>query len=148
MSYLRFSPEEYRAICRLAKDIPLSGADLPALKHFLVAYLPLDQLRLAKRIGHLDNRQMRVLYEHLKDQRQAGAVQSGRHAFTAEELKMVGEACDSLLYPVRFLRFFRNTLVEHLHGIDPSLARKLGRLSERQFERLYEHLKGRRKGSA
>jgi hypothetical protein len=39
-------------------------------------------------------------------------------------------------------------LVEKLSGTHPALARKLARLSERQFARLYEQLKGRRNGSA
>ncbi len=147
MSYLRFSPEEYGIISRLAQEIPLSGADLPALKHFLVAYLPLHRLDLTMRISRLDNRQMRLLYEHLKNERKDAAA-DGRTLFTEAEMDTVAEACASLVAPTRFLRFFRSALVDHLRDDYTELARKIARLSERQFERLYEQIKGRRKGSA
>ena len=147
MSYLRFSPDEYGLISRLAQEIPLSGADLPALKHFLVAYLPLDRLDLTMRISRLDSRQMRLLYEHLKNERPDAACPGG-HLFTEEEMDTVAEACASIVSPTRFLRYFRMGLINHLRDLHPELARKVARLSERQFERLYEQVKGRRKGSA
>jgi hypothetical protein len=148
MSYLRFSPEEYRIISRLAQELPLSGAGLPALKHFLVAYLPLDRLDLTMRISRLDNRQMRLLYEHLKNEREDDVGADGKHLFTAEEMDTVAEACAYVISPPRFLRYFRASLVEHLRDTYPELARKITRLSARQFERLYEQVKGRKKGSA
>ena len=148
MSYLRFSPDEYGLISRLAQEIPLSGADLPALKHFLVAYLPLDRLELTMRISRLDNRQMRLLYEHLKNEQQDTARTVGGHLFTEEEMDTVAEVCASIVSPTRFLRYFRMGLINHLRDLHPELARKVARLSERQFERLYEQVKGRRKGSA
>jgi hypothetical protein len=55
MSYLRFSSDEYRALCRLSEQIPLQGMGPSALQHFLVAHLPPEQLGLAKRIARLDN---------------------------------------------------------------------------------------------
>jgi hypothetical protein len=148
MSYLRFYPEEYRIISRLAQEIPLSGADLPALKHFLVAYLPLDRLDLTMRISRLDNRQMRLLYDHLKNESKDAAGTDGKLVFTEEEMDTVAEACASVVSPTRFLRYFRASLVEHLRDVYPELARKIARLSGRQFERLYEQVKGRKKGSA
>jgi hypothetical protein len=148
MSYLRFSPEEYQIISRLAQEIPLSGDDPHALKHFLVAYLPLDRLDLTMRISRLDNGQMRLLHEHLKNERKDGAGADGKHHFTAEEMDAVAEACASLVSPTRFLRYFRTSLVDHLRDIYPELARKIARLSERQFERLYEQVKRRKKDSA
>jgi hypothetical protein len=148
MSYLRFSSEEYEIISRLAQEIPLSGADLPALKHFLVAYLPLQRLDLTMRISRLDNRQMRLLYEHLKNDRKEAAGTEGKHLFTDEEVDTVAEACASLVGPTRILRYYRASLVDHLRDAHPELARKVARLSERQFEHLYEEVKGRRKGSA
>jgi hypothetical protein len=147
MSYLRFSPDEYGLISRLAQEFPLRGADLPALKHFLVAYLPLDRLDLTMRISRLDNRQMRLLYEHLKNEQNGGTGAGDRHPFTDEEMDTVAEACSSIVSSTRFLRYFRVSLINHLRDTHPELTRKVARLSERQFERLYEQVKGRRKGS-
>jgi hypothetical protein len=148
MSYLRFSPEEYRVLCRLSEQLPLGGTGLTALRHFLVAYMPLDQLALAKRIARLDNRQMRLLYEHLLGQSQTNAPAGKRPTFTEDELKVISQAIDCPRQPLRFLRLFQWSVVERLSDHSPSLAWKLARLSERQFERLYEHVRGRREGSA
>jgi hypothetical protein len=148
MSYLRFSPQEYQVICRLAEKLPLSGTELPALKHFLVAYLPLDWLDLTMRISRLDHRQMRLLYERLKKERGETAAADPKHPFTDEEMDAIAEACAAVVFPARFLRYFRASLVNHLRDRFPDLARKIARLSERQFERLYESVKGRSKGSA
>jgi hypothetical protein len=147
MSYLCFSPDEYQALCLLADQLP-RGMGLHALQHFLVAYLPPNQLELARRIGRLDQRHMRLLAQHLRKRGQAGGVEDGRGAFSDEELEAVAGACDSSRHPVRFLQYYRFLLVEKLSGTHSALARKLARLSERQFARLYEQLKGRRNGSA
>ena len=77
MSYLRFSAEEYQALCRLAGQIPLGGIAPLALQDFLVAQLPPQQLGLAKRIARLDNLQMRLLHEHLPGPNPDDARQDG-----------------------------------------------------------------------
>jgi hypothetical protein len=148
MSYLRFSPDEYRALCRVSQQIPLGGMDHSALQHFLVANLPLEQLDLAKRVARLDDRPMRLLRKHLLGRRQAEAPAGKRYAFTEEEVTVLTQAIDFPGHPLRFLWLVRKSIVERLSDHSPSLAWKLARLSERQFERLYEHVRGRREGSA
>ena len=147
MSYLRFSPDEYRALCRLSQQIPRGGMGLPALQHFLVANLPLEQLDLANRVARLDDRPMRLLHKHLLGRRQAEALEGVKLKFTEEELKLVTQAIDFPRHPLRFLWLVRKSMVERLSDHSPSLAWKLARLSERQFERLYEHVRGRKEGS-
>ena len=148
MSYLRFSPEEYRALCRLCEQLPLGATGLTAFRHFLVAYMPLDQLELAKRIARLDDRPMRLLQKHLLGRRQAEAPEGDKLPFTEEELKLITRTIDFPRHPLRLLRHFQKSMVERLSDSYPSLAWKLARLSERQFERLYEHVRGRKEGSA
>jgi hypothetical protein len=148
MRYLRFSPDEYRVMRRLVRTTPLGEMDLPAVKRFLVANLPLDRLDLAMRIDRLEDGQMQLLYEHLVGHKPAGAMRGGWDAFTEGELETVAYAWGSFPYPVRFLRHFRKPLVHLLSDGSPDLAQKLAGLSERQFRLLYEHVRGRREGSA
>jgi hypothetical protein len=148
MSYLRFSPDEYRALCRLSEQLPLGGMDLSALQHFLVANLPLEQLDLANRIARLGDLRMQLLYKHLLGQNPADAVPCEWDAFTQAELKAVADAWGSFPYPIRFLRHFRKPLVHLLNDGSPDLAQKLAGLNERQFRLLYEYVRGRREGGA
>jgi hypothetical protein len=148
MSYLRFSAEEYQALCRLAGQIPLGGIAPLALQDFLVAQLPPQQLGLAKRIARLDNRQMQLLHEYLPGPNPDDATPDGWDGLTSEELEAVADVWDSFPYPHRFLRHFREPLVRLFNDTFPGLARKLARMSEHQFTRLYEYVKGRGEGSA
>ena len=147
MSFLRLSPEEYRVLCRLCEQLPLGGTDPTALRHFLVANMPLDQLELAKRIAQLDNRPMRLLRKHLLGRSQTNAPAGKRYAFTEEEVTVITRTIDFPRHPLRLLRHSQKSMVERLSDSYPSLAWKLVRLGERQFERLYEHVRGRKEGS-
>lgn len=145
--HLRFSPEEYRALLRLSGAVPLRGTSLTALRRFLVAHLPLEQLDLAMRIDRLDNRRMRILHEHLVGQGPPGPTPGGRQELTEGEFKAVADAWEGFPYPVRFLRYLRQSLIDSLGEIYPDIAGKLARLGQRQFEGLYERVKGRGEGS-
>ena len=147
MSYLRFSPEEYRVLCRLTEQLPVGATGLTAFRHFLVAYTPLDQLELAKRIARLDNLQMRLLHEHLPGPNPDDSTPDGWDGLTEEELEAVADAWDSFPYPHRFLGHFREPLVYLFRDTFPGLAQKLARMSERQFTRLYDYVKGRGEGN-
>jgi hypothetical protein len=148
MSFLRFSLEEYHVLCQLSEQIPLGKTDLTALRHFLVAHMPLDHLGLAKRIARLDNRQVRLLYEHFLGRKQTEARAGERDTFTEEELKVITRVIEFPSHPLRFLRLFQMSVVERLSDSYPPLAWKLARLTERQFGLLYEHVRGRKEGSA
>ena len=148
MTCLRFSPEDYRALGRLCQPLPATGGDLTALKRFLLDSLAGAHPSLAARIAGLDGHEMGILFAHFSDRAAADTARGGRHGFSGEELRVVAEACASFLHPVRFVRHLRMALVGHLSDLFPHLARKLGRLSERQFERLYEQVTRRSDGSA
>jgi hypothetical protein len=104
-------------------------------------------LDLALRIDRLDNRRMRILHEHLVGQGPAGPTPGGRQELTEGELKAVADAWEGFPYPVRFLRYLRQPLLDSLGEIYPDLAGKLARLGQRQFEGLYERVKRRGEGS-
>ena len=145
--HLRFSPEEYRALLRLSGAVALRGTSLTTLRRFLVAHLPLEQLDLAMRIDRLDNRRMRILHEHLVGQGPAGPTPGGRQELTDGEFEAVVDAWEGFPYPVRFLRYLRQSLIDYLGDIYPDIAGKLARLGQRQFEGLYERVKRRGEGS-
>jgi hypothetical protein len=147
MSYLRFSAEEYQALCRLSEQISLERMAPSALQDFLVAHLPPQQLGLAKRIARLDNLQMRLLHEHLPGPNPDDSTPDGWDGLTEEELEAVADAWDSFPYPHRFLGHFREPLVYLFRDTFPGLAQKLARMSERQFTRLYDYVKGRGEGN-
>jgi hypothetical protein len=103
---------------------------------------------LAERIAGLNRRQLGILFDHFSPPDSAGAAPGERPAFSREELRVLAEACESFHGPARFVRYLQAALAEHLCALFPDLARKVARLSERQFERLYEQVAGRGNGSA
>ncbi len=148
MSYLRFAPGEYHAIRRLVQASPLREKSLSALKHFLVAYLPVNRLDLALRISRLNGSQMRILREHFLGRRRTDAPAGNGHSFSEEEFKLINRAVDFPDCPIRILRLCQRSVAERLSGDFPLLARKLARLSEREFGLLCEQAMARGKGSA
>jgi hypothetical protein len=148
MTHLRFSPADYRSLCRSCPPpLPL-GLDPRAFRRLLVTSLAEAHPSLAERIAALNGHQLRTLHDHFRGLAAAGRPKGGRHGLSAQELTTVAEACESYLHPVRVLRYFRDALVGHLRDLFPGLARKLARLSERQFARLYEQVTRRSNGSA
>jgi hypothetical protein len=75
------------------------------------------------------------------------ADEAGPQEFTKKELRLVAAACESFPLTSRFLRHLRRWLVQLFQGGVPGLAGKLSSLSDSEFERLYEHIKDRKKGS-
>jgi hypothetical protein len=148
MTWLCFSPKDYRALSRLCVPLPTARDDLAAFRRFLLESLADVRPALAERIAELDGHKIGVLLDHFSDRAPADASRGRQHLFNGEELRVVAEACASFLHPVRFVRHLRMALVGHLSDLFPHLARKLARLSDRQFERLYEQVTGRGNGSA
>jgi hypothetical protein len=146
MPYLRFSPEDYHALCRLCSPLTLA-LDLPTFKQLLLYSLADTHPALAERVAALGGHQLGILLDHFRRRHPAGTG-GERHAFSGEELRVLAEACESFHGPARFVRYLQAALAEHLCDWFPDLARKVARLSERQFERLYEQVAGRGNGSA
>jgi hypothetical protein len=148
MTYLRFSPEEYCSLCQLCRPLPPGSDDLAAFKRYLVAALADTQPGLAERIVELDGHQLGILYDHFHEGGPYDEGNDARHGLTPQELRVVAEACRSFRFPVRFVRLFKGSLAHHLGEVFPALAGKLSRLSDSEFEGLYEQVQGRRKGNA
>jgi hypothetical protein len=148
MTYLRFTPKEFRAVrlaCR-AMDLhkPFTGGFKLTLVQALLGSAP----ELAHRLTRLSRRQLELLYGHLQERRQRPA---GHHrpaeseagdGLTAEEFQAVARACPPFVLQARFLPLFKRFLARHFGRAAPALARKLARLSDRQVERLYGQVTG------
>jgi hypothetical protein len=140
LSYLRFTPPEYRAVASACGRFRLVDHDLPTFHLLLVAALgPLPGL--AGRIAGLRGRRLEILYLHFRERQRPAAA--GRHDLTFEELHLLAVACDTAPFRVRFARPFQSVLVELFEGARPELARKLAALSGRHFNRLYNRALGR-----
>jgi hypothetical protein len=101
---------------------------------------------LAERIAGLNGRQLGILFDHFSQPDSAGAAPGEGHAFSGEELRVLAEACESCRGPTRFLAYVRAALAERLGDLFPGLARKVARLSDDQFERLYAQVTGQAAG--
>src|SRR5262245_26552444 len=145
MSHLRFSPNEYRTICRLCKRLPLDDLHPLAVTALLTACLFERSPEFASRLAKLSSRQARIFYDHLKTQRPAQVKPT---SFTKNELRAITMACEYFPFTSRFWHHLRRWLVPLLQEVFPSLASKVSSLSDGQFERLCEHVKARRKKSS
>jgi hypothetical protein len=140
VSYLRFTPFEYQAICRLCRPLDLDDDFLPDFKGFLVASLLGDLPALAKRIALFRRNQLRVLFHHVR-----GPKAQAADALTSEELRALSQACRSLIGVPRFLHTCKDSLIHHFEETRPALARKLVRMSADQFQELFWRMKVRRR---
>jgi hypothetical protein len=146
MSYLRFSPGDYCAIYRACRPLALEKMSLPLLKRVLVVSLSDKRPNLAERIAGLGACQVRLIYDHLLERRRDKAGDGRQPTLIAEELAAVAEACQSFPFAARFMRCFKGALLRALQEGFPDLASKLSLLSDSEFERLCEFVKGRREG--
>jgi hypothetical protein len=156
LSYLRFTPDDYRLLARACRHVQLGGCSRAAFNRLLVESLSSSSPGLAQRIACLRRTELSLLYDHFRERlrptaegdRQGSDVDGGEQGFTPGELRVIAEACLSAPFHVRFVRPFKRVLVELFQEAWPALAQKLARLSGSQFERLYEHACGQRRGSA
>jgi hypothetical protein len=140
LSYLRFSPREYRALCRICRPLSLDGMQLPPLKRFLIESLLVVRPALAKRVALFGRSQLRLLLDHFREQE---AKQEPE--LSAEDFYLLMEACHAWASGHRFLRYYRISLIRLFNKVKPSLANKLARMSEDQFQALYGRVTERRK---
>jgi hypothetical protein len=101
---------------------------------------------LAERIAGLNGHQLGILFDHFSQPASAGAAPGEGHAFSGEELRVLAEACESCRGPARFVRYLQAALAERLGDLFPTLARKVARLSDGQFGRLYAQVTGHASG--
>ena len=145
MSHLRFTPAEYNAIAHFCREHHLGGRNQPAFRRLLVESLRGADPELARRVARLGRGKLNLLYWHFRDP--VPSV-NPRPNFTAQELRLVSEACIAAPFPVRLVRPFKHLLVELFQEDWPELARKLSSLGGHQFERLYEKASERKQKEA
>jgi hypothetical protein len=140
LSYLRFTPSEYRALALLCRPLQLEDAFFRDFKAYLVRTLLESLPELAKRVALFTNAKLRILFDHFREQGRKGPA-----GFTTEELRLLTQACNSLVHPHRFLHYYKHTLVRHFRKTHPVLAVKLARLSEDHFREVYRRVRERRR---
>jgi hypothetical protein len=140
VSYLRFVPDDYRALVHACCQLDPGSHRRPAFKRLLVKHLEGAFPSLAERIGRLRSSEIRLLHDHFSERSKPG---NPWHSFAPGELRALEEACAAAPFPVRFIRPFKRFLAEKFQQTWPELARKVSSLGGRQFERLYEQLDAR-----
>jgi hypothetical protein len=147
MSYLRFTPDEYKAIERVCHSHRFTEGSFAGFKRFLVTALAPRLPPLAQRVSGFARYQTGILYEHLKKQRKAqgwpdraaaAVTTEPKYVLSVEHFKVVVRACQSFVFHKRFLSSFRAFLVRRLKDTAPGLCDQLAALSEKQVEVLYE----------
>jgi len=142
VAYLRFTPQEYRALCRARRVVDLRTDDPNFFQVSLLFALADDWPRLAERVAGLLPSQLIVLRNHLRAL--TGDVGPGPgQDFTPAELEALAQARGTGLATVRPIGPFRDVLVRHFEKVSPVLAKKLAGLSGPQLERLWEEVRRR-----
>ncbi|HKB40493.1 MAG TPA: hypothetical protein VKD72_28975 [Gemmataceae bacterium] len=68
-TYLRFTPEEFRAIERACRVLPLRDDSFPAFRRSLAAAVAPHSVELATRVARFHSYQAGILFEYLREQR-------------------------------------------------------------------------------
>jgi hypothetical protein len=149
LSYLRFTPGEYRALCQLCRPLDLHRLDAAELRAFLIPALAGTLPTLGERIAAFHDRELRLLHEHLRERKEARSSTSARvtvAGLSPEEVTALAEAFRSYPFLSRFIRFLRGSLVQYFRENYPNLAAKLARMNDHDFEQLHTQMQTRRKG--
>jgi hypothetical protein len=151
VSYLRFTPEEFKAIEQACHSMNLSDDFFHVFKYFLIESLEGTLPSLTQRLAQLPSRKLRILYEFLRDQRTSPVKNHGggtnrdrkKGALSFEELQAVRQASGSFFLYDGSQWSFQDYLVHDFGKTAPALAAKLARFSHQQIARLYHQEKKR-----
>ncbi|HZY85504.1 MAG TPA: hypothetical protein VFE78_11790, partial [Gemmataceae bacterium] len=66
MSYLRFSPDDYRALRRICSSHPTHALHRRSFKSLLLSSLSTARPALAQRIAQLNGRRLGLLFDHFR----------------------------------------------------------------------------------
>ena len=146
-SHLRFTPDDYDAICHACRTIALVGP-YAAFQRCLCAALHLSHPALAKRINGFGKSRVGTLRAHLENRR---AVPNKPHSrdtvdasscdLSVREWQAVSQACALMWLSDDCPRSFQGRLVDEVEETEPALAEKLGRLDAGQAATLYHRVK-------
>jgi hypothetical protein len=140
LAYVRFTPQEYRALAGLCRNLDLRDDSFPIFKAFLAEALYEDWPDLAARIARFGVERIRLVFRHFQGGSSADAG-SGRapvdSGLSDAEFGVVARAARYFFLRGGRRRFFRNFLTNYLKADAPALADKLARLDERRMRALY-----------
>jgi hypothetical protein len=140
LSYLRFTPSEFRALTDLYGALELRSASLTAFACLLSFELTESRPLLARRINGFSAAKLRLLRERMTGEPAIG--------FTAAELRTLVDALPPFPLTGRFARPLRRHLVACLTATRPKVARRISRLTDAGFERLCDQILGQRRADA
>jgi hypothetical protein len=141
--YLRFSPDEYRALTAACRGLRLTDDFFPCFKYFLLETLTATCPHLADRISGFRRPALAILYHHLRDARaKARAGRSTTADWTFEEWQAICTASRLHQPHNRLWPSLQEFLVRRFRKKQPGLAERIRRLSPDQVEQLRQQMKG------
>ena len=143
MSYLRFTPDEYRILSYVCRRLTLHRRRPRHFKRLLTREVRSVAPSLAERITAFRWAELRLVFEHFAEgacPQTEDIPDDPRCEFDLLELMMIAEECATAPFPVRNFGHFKCILVERLPNAWPILAGKLSSLSVHQFERLFRQV--------
>src|SRR5581483_1197225 len=150
-TYLRFTPQEFRAISQACVSLDFGGDLFSGFKTFLIDSLSPRFPTLATRIAHIPRSHVGIIYEHLKGER-ASMVQPSQGLqgerdgpelhLSGEDRKIVTRAAEFLWLHDECLPSFKVLLVRLVEERSPVLARRLARLTDHELEALCRQVQG------
>jgi len=142
VTYLRFTPTDYRALRSLYRELTFPD-DRPSFIQRLLVMTLADLLPpLAERIAGLSRKEFRLLLDHLRPLPQPALS----HGLTPEHVEVIAEASGPLLPHTRYAHLLQRALARRLADSRPYLALKVVCLTSRQFKLLCEEINGRVRG--
>ncbi len=150
MTYLRFTPDEYRCLVQAGSSWQRHIRRPRQFKRLLVQELRYVSPDLAQRIADFRWAELRLVLRHFAERARAATESiptDPLHDFELLEVMMIAEECAAAPIDVRCVRRFQQFLVNRLLESWPILAGKLACLSVKQFERLFKQVSERGRGS-
>jgi hypothetical protein len=149
-SYLRFTPEEFRAISQVCRPLDFGGDSFDTFQPLLVDSLADRYPELASRIAGFRSHQLALLYCHMGERRASKAKAMNQEAepesyLSFEELHAIWQASHPSWPCGGFHPSFKKFLMAHFASRSPHLRWKLARFTERQMKRLFHQVKQRRR---
>ena len=148
-SHLRFTPDDYRALCHASDTHSLIGP-YAAFQRSLADALRPSHPGLATRIRAMGKSRVRILRTHLEVRRDSANQPQDRSRvpesearcdLSLREWQAVSDACALIWLSDDCPQSFQDRLVGEVEEAEPALAAKLGRLDAGQAATLYHRVK-------
>jgi hypothetical protein len=149
--YLRFTPDEYCTLLAACRCLT-TRTSIPAFQRSLVLALRSVDPTLAQRVADWREQQVAVLMIHLKEQNDSGestvtipSEAPNERSLNVWEWRSVVQACSVIWLRDDSLKTFKGSLVREVAEAEPTLAKKLARLSDEDVFAIYRRVKSGRR---